>query len=292
MNGVLKKGFVRNRKIYIIAALILVLFFSSCGDSEKYVPESSLRESAHSQALQTGGSIDQTPEIFVQMGHIHDGYTANTVADFTPDGRHVLTGSKDGTVKLWETETGKEVKTFRGQGRVTDVVVSGDGRYVVIGTDGIADNLNLWEIESGKLVKSYPTGGTSAIAISPDGRYALVGDQVPQPKLWDLSSGELLKTFGGYAGGTITARTVGTNMLMTAHGYSNSASLWDYKNGVQLKIIKNDTNCLSTSASISDDGTRVAFGGYDMTADNTALSQRKSDRRDSTGGQNRPGRKQ
>lgn len=197
MNGVLMKGFVRNRKIYIFAGLILVLFFSSCGDSEKYVPESSLRESAHSQASQTGGAIDQTPEIFVQMGHIDDGYTANTVADFTPDGRHVLTGSKDGTVKLWETETGKEVKTFRGQGRVTDVVISEDGRYVVIGNDNFVDNLNLWEISSGGKVRSFPIevlNGPPAVFCDND-RRLVAGGKAGLLRLWDIESGEIVREF-------------------------------------------------------------------------------------------------
>jgi WD40 repeat protein len=190
----------------------------------------------------------------------------------TPDGKHLLSGDwGQDRVNVWEIKSGKLVKSYP-TGGTSAIAVSARGSYALFG--GYM-NFRLVELVTGKEIRQINKGirdWVKSIKFSPDGRYALVGDQVPQPKLWDLSSGELLKTFGGYAGGTITARTVGTNMLMTAHGYSNSASLWDYKNGVQLKIIKNDTNCLSTSASISDDGTRVAFGGYDMTAGNTYVS--------------------
>src|SRR5438270_13739525 len=50
---------------------------------------------------------------------------------FTPDGRHVVTGSFDHTVKVWEAVTGKEIKTFGGtaghQNLVLGVAVSPGG---------------------------------------------------------------------------------------------------------------------------------------------------------------------
>ena len=447
----------KNKSISILAGLIFLLFFSSCGNDqtlEDYVPESSLSEMTDyaERGFPDSGNADQSPEIFVQMGHTDNGYTANTVAIFTPDGRYILTGSVDKTIKLWETKTGREVKTFRCRDGVTDITVSQDGLYMVSGDEFYGNNINIWEISSGEKtqsfslsamngppvvfcnngknilaggnkgllrlwdvisgalvreykaaingevtsivltpdgkkaiagyhyhdenpggkrntisvweidtgekvlsfnnrsnstaalaitpdgqhllsgdwrqdsvtvwdihsgtpVKSFLTGRTSAIAISaggryalfggsmnfrlvelstgkeirkidkgirdwvqsikfsPDGKYALVGDQVPQPKIWDIASGKLIRTFGGYAGQTLTAQITETgNTLMTAHGYSKSLSLWDYKNGTQLKRIKNDPACLSTSASISADGAKVAFGGWDISADNSYIS--------------------
>src|SRR5438105_3123719 len=56
---------------------------------------------------------------------------------FTPDGKHVLTGSFDRTLKMWETATGKEVKTFGGpqghQNLVLSLSVSPDGQSVASG---------------------------------------------------------------------------------------------------------------------------------------------------------------
>ncbi|MFH1985568.1 MAG: caspase family protein [Pseudomonadota bacterium] len=407
---------------------------------------------AATRAIIVTGRVNQPPEIFVQMGHTDDGYTSNTVAGFTPDGRYVLTGGKDGTVRLWETETGREIRTFRCRDRVTDIAVSADGRTMVsggtfhgdnitawelfsgakirafsleglngppvvfrpgdnsllaggedgllrlwdlssgalireyaaaingevsalvltpdggsaivayryydqggagpvntigvwdidtgktvlsfnnTGTETVAlaitpdgsqllssnwgqDSVRLWNVQTGAPIKSIVTGGTSAIAVSaggryallggymnfrlvelatgkeirkieagigdwvqsiafsPDGRYALVGDQVPQPKLWDLASGKRVRTFGGYAGQTITARIAQAGkVLVTAHGYSNSLALWDAQNGIQLRRIKNDPGSLSTSAAVSADGATVAFGGWDMTAENAVVS--------------------
>ncbi|OYT15193.1 MAG: hypothetical protein B7C24_14340 [Bacteroidetes bacterium 4572_77] len=50
------------------------------------------------------------PEIKVQLGHSS---VISSVA-FSPDGKFVLSGSWDKTMKLWEVSSGKEVRVFKG----------------------------------------------------------------------------------------------------------------------------------------------------------------------------------
>jgi len=52
----------------------------------------------------------EKPEIFVQMGHSE---VISAIA-FSPDGRYILSGSDDKTLKLWDVETGREIRTFNG----------------------------------------------------------------------------------------------------------------------------------------------------------------------------------
>jgi WD domain, G-beta repeat len=68
------------------------------------------------------------------QGHTDEVYSAV----FSPDGRRVLTASKDRTAQLWEAESGKLVATFQGHsGWVISAVFSPDGRRVLTAS-GIA----------------------------------------------------------------------------------------------------------------------------------------------------------
>jgi WD40 repeat protein len=69
------------------------------------------------------------------------GHSASVVAGgFSPDGRRVVTGSRDDTAIIWDAETGKELLTLKGHTQdVTSARFSDDGRHVLTGSrDGTA----------------------------------------------------------------------------------------------------------------------------------------------------------
>jgi WD40 repeat protein len=51
----------------------------------------------------------------------------------TPDGDFAVSGSRDGTIILWDLKTRKEKATFTGEGEITDCGVTADGRTIIAG---------------------------------------------------------------------------------------------------------------------------------------------------------------
>jgi WD40 repeat protein len=75
-------------------------------------------------------------------GH-HDWVTSVAV---TPDGRYIVSGSLDETVRVWERATGKEVQKLTGhQDGVWSVAVTPDGRYIVSGS--LDQTVRVWSID-------------------------------------------------------------------------------------------------------------------------------------------------
>ena len=86
-----------------------------------------------------------TPKIYSQwrsktfQGH---GNRVWSVA-FSPDAKKIVSGSEDGTLKLWSVSGGECLKTLYGHSsHVTDVAFSPDGQTVVSGS--IDTTLKLW----------------------------------------------------------------------------------------------------------------------------------------------------
>jgi WD40 repeat protein len=61
-----------------------------------------------------------------------EGHTRGVISiAFSLDGRRIASGSRDKTIKLWETETGNPVRTFQGHNEeVTSVAFSPDARWI------------------------------------------------------------------------------------------------------------------------------------------------------------------
>lgn len=104
-----------------------------------------------------------------------------------PRGHTALSGSNDFEMKLWDLDSGRELRGFTGhQDQINTVAISPDGRTALSGSND--KTLMLWDIASGRKLRSF-TGHTNyvtSVAISPDGRMALsAGDTTL--RLWDVS---------------------------------------------------------------------------------------------------------
>ncbi|PIG69509.1 G-protein beta WD-40 repeats containing protein, partial [Aspergillus arachidicola] len=77
----------------------------------------------------------------------------NSVA-FSPDGQKIASGSKDKTIKLWDTKTGMELQTLKGHSSpVESVAFSPDGQTIVSGSDD--KTIKLWDAKTGMELQMF-----------------------------------------------------------------------------------------------------------------------------------------
>lgn len=114
---------------------------------------------------------------------------------FAPDGKWIATSSWDGTARIWEATSGRELCTMR-QTTLESIAVSPDGRRLITSAGQI------WDVENCQLAQSLGNQArtTVALAVSADGARILTGTFTGVAQLWETASGRLLHTFTGHTG--------------------------------------------------------------------------------------------
>lgn len=218
---------------------------------------------------------DMPLETVVQMGHTE----TVTNVNFSPDGKFIVTGSVDNTAKLWDVQTGREIRTFRGHSNsVSSVCFSPDGKYIVSGS--LDNTARLWDIETGEEIRKFcgHSGAVYSVEFSPDGELIATGSLDNTIRLWDMKTGVAIQSFGGVHRRFSLIRMFvpeGINSVcfspdgkyIAAACKDQTAKLWEVKTGRNIHIFKTILRWHKykafLSVSFSPDGKFIVTGGED-----------------------------
>ena len=187
----------------------------------------------------------------------HSG-SVNSVA-FSLDGRLLVSGGGDRTLRLWDVATASLIRVFSGHvGPVGAVAFSPDGRSILSGSQD--HTLRLWQTASGELVREFKTRAPiTSVAFSPDGHRILSASTDGILDLWDAGSEEAIRKFGVDAGKKLFAAFSPDGRWIASEAAPGSRLvLWDAASGALIREIKVDPGWHGFA--FSPDGRQIAAG--------------------------------
>jgi WD40 repeat protein len=182
--------------------------------------------------------------------------------DLSPNGKYILSGSADGTARLWDVKTGQELRRFSGHGGQVDVVAfSSDGQRIL--TSGFEGRVLLWEIEPHSELPTFNSQNQMyGVVFSPDGKLLATNVISNELRLWDVPTRQMLwrTQDSGLALWALKYSPDGKYLL--SGNMDGVTTLWDAKTGQAVRRFTAHGLDEIFDVAFSPDGKKVIAVGF------------------------------
>ena len=231
------------------------------------------------------------PQLFISVDH---GASINCTA-YSPDGKYIATASDDSTVRVWDSQTGIQLRIFDHGEEVHAVSWSCDGVYLFSIS---AKEVSLWNVAEDKKISSIKTEWAKNIACSPvdsyvayidgsihvcnykkgewieirhpssydvesvhwspDGKYIVSAGNDSTIRVWDIKAKKEVGVFTGHSDRVRYACFSPDGKKIASVSADGSARVWDVQTQKELYRLQGTYNSLEAKISWSPNGKYIS----------------------------------
>ncbi|MEO7798669.1 MAG: hypothetical protein ABIY47_13185 [Opitutaceae bacterium] len=153
-------------------------------------------------------------------------------AEFSPNGRQLVTSSEKGNVVLWDMKTGRVLRNFTGHSAdVFTGTFSADGERLLTASGDMS--AILWNVRTGKVIRRFKahTAAVTAAFFSSDEKKIVTASADKTAILWDAETGVQLRTFAGHTDEVVAVAISPDSKLVVTGSTDKSLIFWNTENG-------------------------------------------------------------
>lgn len=201
---------------------------------------------------------------------------------FSPDGKYIASSGSvairnaDKAVKIWEVATGNLVMTVKGHigpipfpapqsagVHISTLVFSPTEETLAIANED--GTIIIWSLkDNSERLVLYPGTRLYSLAFSPDGKILASEGSGAVIKLWNVVTGQELKSFEGHKADIYSLAFSPDGKTLASGSLDKTIRLWDVETGREPKMLASHEKVV-TSVTFSPDGRTLASGSHDMT---------------------------
>jgi WD40 repeat protein/serine/threonine protein kinase len=182
---------------------------------------------------------------------------------YAPDGETLAMGIDDGTVKLWEPQTGRIKGTVNAhKGPVWRVAFDRDGKQMATSSDD--STVKVWDTTDWRSPRATlkHTTAVRAVAFAPDGKTVATGSRSGSVRVWDIATEKSIIDTSGHNGVIYGLAMSSDGKTIVSSGSDTLIKLWDADTGRELVTLRGHVGVCYSVAFSPDDKT-IASGGWD-----------------------------
>lgn len=173
--------------------------------------------------------------------HIFRGHEYGvTCCDISNDGKYLLSGAYDNTIRLWSLKNGKCLKAFKYPSEeFKSIAFSPSCKYFAF-TSSCDNKIVIWDITNNEDVNMLVghTAPVLSVKYSRDGKYLISSSEDKTIRLWDAENGECLKVFKGHDHYVSNAIFNHTEDMILSTSFDRTLKLWDLETGKCVRTLK------------------------------------------------------
>lgn len=156
-----------------------------------------------------------------------------------PDGVRAVSASSDGTLRVWDTQTGKSLQTIAGANLgAWSLAVSPDGARAAAGCkDGVLREFNLSDGALLREMKGH-LGYVRAVAYTSDGSRLLSSADDGSIRIWEPGATEAGAVLKGHRGGVLAVAVSADDRVVVGGGRDGTIRLWNTADGSAVQVME------------------------------------------------------
>ncbi|MBD2694301.1 trypsin-like peptidase domain-containing protein [Anabaena catenula] len=172
-----------------------------------------------------------------------------TAIALSPKGEILASGSKNGSIELWNIATGSKIRTLQGHSdRIESLAFSPDGKTLASGSND--ETIKLWNVATGTEIGSLQGSFFSvySVTFSPNGKTLASGSSDGTIKLWDVFTTNERLTLAGHTTKVNAVAFSPDGRILASGSSDNTIKLWNIDTGTEIRTLTGHSNRVNSVA--------------------------------------------